>query len=368
MPDRSEGYDVAILGAGPTGCAIAYNLARRRVSPVVLDRGGAGGPHAVSGRIDVPWDAPEPYARLCLRSAERYPLLEEEIGAIESVRTGSLAPALTDEDAQAGMARAQRWAAAGLDVRWLPRDEALGVEPALSPQILGAVYSTTGGSVNPHLLVRRLMKAARQLGASFLLHCGYLAVHARPGGFLIRSRGGDIQAAHLVLAADVDDAEIRRQLDVGFPVRRVHDLMLVSDAMSPLLRHTFPRAHQRVSGEIVIEDPAPGGVAFDAIGRAAREVVRLLPSLAAARVLRACAGARADSIDGWPILGQAGDNLYIALAPHEIALCPLVGETLAEIITRRQVPDDIERFGPARFSASTASAGGERRQDSGRTP
>ena len=368
MPERSEGCDVAILGAGPTGCAIAYNLARRRVAPVVLDRGGAGGAHAVSGRIDVPWDSPEPYARLCLRSAERYPLLEEEIGAIECVRSGSLAPALTDEDARAGMARAQQQAVAGLDVRWLPRDEALAVEPALSPQILGAVYSPSGGSVNPDLLVHRLMKAARQLGASFLLHRGYLAVDARPGGFLIRSGAGDIQAERLVLAADADDPEIRRQVDIDVPVRRVRDLMLVTDAVSPLLRHTLPWVHQRASGEIVIEGPAPGGVAFDAIGRAAREVVRLLPSLSAARVLRACAGARADSIDGWPILGQAADNVYVAAAPQEITLCPLVGEVLTEIITRRHAPDDIERFGPARFSASAASAGGERRQDSGRTP
>lgn len=368
MPDRSEGYDVAILGAGPTGCAIAYNLARRGVATVVLDRGGAGGPQAVSGRVGMPWDSPEPYARLCLRSAEKYPLLEEEIGAIESVRSGSLAPVLTDEDAREAIARVRQQVEAGLDVRWLPRDEALAVEPALSPQTVGAAYSPSGGSVNPHLLVRRLTKAARQMGTRVLLHCGYLAVHTRAGGFLIRSGRGDIETARLVLTTDVDDPELRRQLDVGVPVRRVHDLMLVSDALAPLLRHALPWAHQRISGEIVVEGTAAGGVTFDAIGRAAREAVRLLPSLASARVLRTCAGARADSIDGRPVLGQAGDHVYIAVVPQEITLCPLVGEVLTEMITRRQVPDEIEHFGPERFSASAATVGGEPRQDSGRTP
>lgn len=371
MSDRTE-YDVAILGAGPVGCAIAYHLARRKISVVVLEREGAGGSHAVSGRLFVRSDLSELYARLCVRSLERYPALEGEIGPFGYVRSGSLAPAFTDADTREGMTHAHRQAAAGLNARWMSREEALGLEPSLSPDILGAASSPYDGSVNPDLLVRRLMTAARRVGGLFLLHCGHLTVRSRPGGVLIRGGRGEIQARRLVLAAGLDDSEIRRQVEVPLPIRLVHEAMLVTEALPPLLRHTIASltsAYQKVSGEVVFEGPAFGGIALDTILTIAREATRLLPAIAAARVIRASVRPKAVPTDGGPILGAAGENTYLAIAPQESTLCPLIGETLAEIITRRRVPEDVEGFGPERFSTPAATpAGPGLRQDSDRTP
>lgn len=391
MPDRTDDYDVAILGAGPIGCAIAYHLARRKIASVVLDREGPGGSHAVSGRVWVSPDASEQYARLCVRAIERYPVLEGEIGSFEYRRSGGLAPALTDAGTRAGVARAQRQAEAGLDVRWVSREEARRLEPSLSPEILGAVYSPHEGSVNPDLLVRRLVNAARRIGGTFLLHCGHLTVRPHPGGFLIRGGRGEIQASRLVLASSADDPEMRRQVEVPLPLRRVHEVTLVTEALPPLLHHTvassppehsfgdvreargtnsshvIASAYQKVSGEVVLEGPASSGIAFDTILAAARDAARLLPPLATARVLRASAGSQVVSTDDAPILGAAGENMYIAIGSQESTLCPLLGEALTEIITRRRVSEDIAGFGPERFAASAATPAGPR-QDSGRTP
>ncbi len=379
MADRPGGYDVAILGAGPIGCAIAYALARRKIAPVVLAPEGAGGAHAVSGRIGIRLDSPDAYARLCLRSIERYRALEEEIGALGYVRSGGLVPALTDADARAGMARVHQQAAAGLDVRWLPREEALGLEPSLSPEILGAAYSAHDGRVDPDILVRRLVKAARQMGGTFFFHCGHLAVGSRPGGFLIRCGTDEIHANRLVLVADADDLETRRQVGVPLPVRRVQDLVLITETLPVVLRHAIAgismsspacaSAYQGASGEVVLDGPASGGIALEDILTLARSAARLLPPLASARVLRVRVAPRAAPSDGWPILGAAEENTYVAMAPEEITLCPVVGEILAEIIAQRRVPDEVEAFGLQRFSAPIAApAGRDLRQDSGRTP
>ena len=372
MADRTEGHDVAILGAGPIGCAIAYSLARLKIHAVVLDRDGPGGSRTASGRFRVRPDAPELYARLCRRSIDQYPALEEEIGSIEYVRSGALAPALSEADAREGVARVHQQAKAGLDVRWLSREEAIGMEPGLSAEILGAAYSQDDGSVNPDLLVRRLVTAARRIGGAFLFHRGHLIVRSRPGGFVIRSGADEIQANRLVLAAGEDDPDVRRQLDVALPVRRVHDLMLVTEAPPRLLHHTMvgslASAYQTVSGEVVLEGSAGDGIALEPILTVARDAARLLPSLAAARVIRVWAGPRAVPADGWPIVGPVGDNIYTAMAPEEITLCPLLGEAIAEVITRRRVSSEIDAFSPARFSAPAAPAGADLRQDSGGTP
>lgn len=355
MGDRNDDYDVAILGAGPIGCAIAYNLARRRITTVVLDREGPGGSYAVSGRVWVRPDVSEQYTRLCVRSIERYPALEGEIGPFEYIRSGGLVPALTDADTRAAMGRLH--AAAVSDVRWVSREEALGMEPSLSPEILGAAYSPHDGSVNPDLLVRRLVTATRQIGGAFLLHCGHLTVRSRPGGFLVRGGRGEIQANRLVLAAGEDDPEVRRQVEVTLPIRRVHEAMLMTEALPPLLRLTIASTYQKVSGEVMLGRPASGGIALETILAVAREAARFLPSLAAARVVRASIGPRAVPIDDAPILGAAGENIYVAIAPQECTLCVLIGEAIAEIITRRRVPEDVAGFGPERFSAAATSAG-----------
>jgi len=368
MPDGTEGRDIAILGAGPVGCAIAYSLARRKIPAVVLDWEGPGGSRMTSGRFRLPPDADAQYAHLYRRAIEEYPALETEIGSIGYVRSGGLVPALSETDSREGMARVRQQAEAGLDVRWLSRDEAIGMEPGLSPEILGAAYSQYDGSVSPDLLVRRLVNAARRIGGAFLFHCGHLTVRPRPGGFLIRSGVGEIEANRLVLAAGVDDPDIRRQLEISLPLHRVHDLMLVTEPVPPALRHTFPSAYQSVSGEVVIEGPASDGIPLEPMLTVARDAARLLPSLAAARVIRAWAGPRSVPVDGWPIVGTVGDNAYVAIAREEITLCLLLGEAIAEIITRRRASSEIDVFSPARFSATTAAAGGDFRKDSGRTP
>ena len=368
MPDRTEECHVAILGAGPIGCAIAYSVARRKIPAVVLEWEGPGGSRMTSGRFRVPPDADAPYAHLCRRGIEQYPALEAEIGSIGYVRSGGLVPVLRETDSHEGTARTRQQAEAGLDVRWLSREEAIGMEPSLSPEILGAAYSPYDGSVNPDLLVRRLVNAARRVGGAFLFHCGHLTVRPRSGDFLIRSGLGEIQANHVVLAAGVDDPDIRRQLEISLPLHRVGDLMLVTEPVAPVLRHTLPAAFQSVSGEVVLEGPASDGIALEPIRAVARDARHLLPSLAAARVIRAWAGPRSVPADGRPILGTVGDNTYVAIAREEITLCLLLGEATAEIITRRRASSEIEMFSPARFSATTAAAaGGDVREDSGRT-
>ena len=372
MSERPARFQVGILGAGVVGCSIAYHLARRKIATVVLDREGAGGgaSAADSGAV---WTHPftrPACVRLALRSAARYPRLQEAIGPIEYLRTGGLAPAFTEENAQAGIALAERQQAAGLDVRWLPRDEVLRREPALSPAVLGATYSPHDGSVNPFLLVRRLVSAARRYGAEFLLHWGHVAIDPGPRGFLLRSTRGEVEVRRLVVAAGPWTHEAGRGLGVPIPLRQVHEPVLVSEALPPLLRHTIVGARQQITGEILLGCSPDGpwtdpGISPDAIRRVVRDGVRLVPALRSARMIRAFSGIQAVPMDESPILGGVAEveGLYIAATHRGIALAPLIGDAMAALIDTGRVPDDIRDYGLERFHPGTLR-GAESRQDS----
>lgn len=365
MPERPGGYDVGILGAGAVGCAIAYALARRGVAAVVLDQGGAGSgaTGAASARVWTQSEAPAASALLCRRSAERFPLLQEEIGPIEYLRTGGLAPALTEDQAAAGRDLADRQHAAGLEVRWLPRDEVLRREPALSPSVLGATYSPHDGAVNPFLLVRRLISAARRLGGAFLLHCGYVTLGTRAGGFVVRSAHGEVEVRRLVLAAGLGILEAARQLGVALPLSPVRRHVLVTEKCPPLLRHTLARARQQLTGEVLAESAVEDAsrestVSLETVQEVARSAAALIPALAGARVIRAFAGVRAVPEDGRPIAGQVEEGLYVAAAPCGITLCPLLGDTMADLLAGGRLPDAWEAWSPQRFRPLPGPAGG----------
>jgi len=376
MPDRPESYEVGILGAGAVGCSIAYHLARHKIIPVVVDREGAGtgASGATAAGIWVHTKTPPAYARQCLHSAERYPGFQDELGPIEYMRTGGLRPAFTEADAQAGIELARSQAAAGLDVRWLSREEVLRREPALSPDILGATYSPHDGSVNPFLLVRRLMSATRRLGGTFLLYSGHVAVRPRPGGFQVESGRGEIQVRRLVLAAGAWAPELGRQVGITIPVRPVRGHILVTEKLPPLLRHTIAAARQQITGEVLLgstrEDAGMDRETTLAMLRlVARDGVRLIPALAAARVIRAFAGIRPIPVEGMPILGpvRSVEGLFIAVADSGITLCPLLGESMATVINQGSLPEGLEGWSPERLGLMPARSSGVR-QDSPEYP
>lgn len=350
MPDRPSGYDVGIIGAGAVGCAIAYSLARRKIPAALFDQGGAGsGPcGAASARIRTHSDTDSALALLCQRSAERFPRLQEEIGAIEYLRTGGLTPALTEEAAVECANAVARQAAAGLAVRWLSREETLRREPALSPEVRGAAYAPHDGSVNPFLLVRRLVAATRRLGGALFLHCGYVGVRPRADDFLIDTARGEVQVQYLVIAAGLGTREVGRRLGLSVPLRTVSQDLLVTEKRPPLLRHTIATARQRITGEVLVESsPEDPSSPFDRMRRAAGDAVRLIPALAATRVIRAFTSVRAAPPDGRPLLGRVDGGIYVAVAPHGVTLCPLIGEAMVELISGR-VPEGMEAWSPRR--------------------
>jgi len=86
----------------------------------------------------------------------------------------------------------------------------------------------------------------------------------------------------------------------------------------------------------------------------ANVAVRILPVLKNTHIIRTFAGLRPYTPDGLPIIGKTeeAEGLYIA-AGHEgdgIALAPITGKIIAELIGGIDPQFDVDAFSPNRFA------------------
>ena len=136
---------VVIIGAGIIGSAIARVLSLRGVSVTVIDKGAAAGGTSSSGEGNLLVSDKSPGAELALAQyslrlwRELAPQLRSEVDgefpSIEFERKGGVVAAFGQQQSEAlgRFADAQRLA--GVDAQLLGVDEALTMEPKLSPQI-----------------------------------------------------------------------------------------------------------------------------------------------------------------------------------------------------------------------------------------
>ncbi|MFT7724023.1 MAG: NAD(P)/FAD-dependent oxidoreductase [Roseateles sp.] len=164
--------DVAVIGAGVVGLAIARALALQGREVVVIEAAGAIGTGISSRNSEVIHAglyhaAGSLKARLCVRGRA---LLYGYCAArgIAHRRCGKLVVATRAEDLPRLQALAASGAANGVDdLRLLDRAETRALEPAL--EAAGALLSPSSGIVDSHGLMTALLADAEQAGATLAL-------------------------------------------------------------------------------------------------------------------------------------------------------------------------------------------------------
>src|SRR5882672_6816377 len=165
--------DVAIVGGGIMGSAVALRLAQRGIGVTVIERGipGAEASSAAAGILgpQMEAEAPGPLLDLGLRSRALYPALAAELRDatgidIGYVKSGVLAVAL-DGAGAAGLTARRAWQMArGLRVEPLSGDQLREAEPNLSPDVRGALRFPDDAQVNARELARAFSQAAARAG------------------------------------------------------------------------------------------------------------------------------------------------------------------------------------------------------------
>ncbi len=369
----ARGADVIIIGGGIIGVACAYALTRAGVRRVVLvERGELGreASRAAAGMLAPQAEAESlgPFLDLCLAARDRYRTLAGELRDatgedIEHCNWGLLYlvdPA--EHEAARGRAGWQR--EAGLRVEEVSGQALRSLEPALNPEISGALFFPDEAHVRPCAVVRALTAGARERGAQVFENVeavDFIIGEDRLRG--VRAGGETILADSIVACAGPWTGRLLDLIGHGLPTEPVRGQIVRARFDRPPLSHLVwgPLGYlvPRLNGELLIgstmervgfdSTPTLGGVA--GLCEAARAMA---PGLMAAPFDKAWAGLRPRLPDGLPAIGRFADipNLYVATGHYRngILLGPLTGELIADLVVGKAPPLSLEPFSPDRFA------------------
>lgn len=201
-------YDVCIIGAGVSGCAVARELSRYQVKACVIEKCEdvcCGTSKANSAIVHAGFDAPEGslMARLNVQGNERMEQLSKELD-FPFQRNGSLVVCLDERELpklQALYEKGVKNGVKGLQI--LTREEALAMEPNLTDAVVSALYAPAGGIVCPFLMTVALAENANTNGVEFRFDTEVENIRREDGHYLIETNQGNLKSRCVVNAAGV---------------------------------------------------------------------------------------------------------------------------------------------------------------------
>jgi glycine oxidase len=375
VPERTESFDVIVIGGGVIGLAAAWRLAERGASVIVLERGrpGSGTSHVAAGMLAPVAEADpyeQPLLRLGIDGAREYPQfiaeLRERSGlAPDYLRCGTLMVARDRDEAESLEREQEVRQRLGLEVSRLRPSEARSLEPALAPTLRGALELPHDHAIDPRTLTGALAEAVRRSGGTVREGTEVKALELE--GEAVRgvrlASGARLRGEAVVVAAGVWSGRLEGIPEQAqLPLRPVKGQILrLVDPNGPGLltrvlrmRPTYvvPRGDGRyVVGATMEERGFDTTVTSGAVFELLRDAIELLPGLSELVVDELSAGLRPGTPDNAPVIGPGLlDGLFWATGHyrHGILLASKTAELIVEAVLGGQpVPDVVS---PLRFA------------------
>jgi len=378
--------DVIVIGAGIIGSSIAYHLAQRKASVILVEKGdlAAGSSGACDGLIFLQSKKPGIHLQLAMESRKRFARLRSSLPvAIEYRECGGMVVIESDEELAVMHEFVKEQQKIGLDVTLLNANRARQFEPHLSEHILGATRSPLDGQVNPIALTLGFALGAKNLGAQVITGTTVHGIDTTSGRVsAVETDTGRFEADIIVNAAGSHAPEIGTMVGLPVPIKPRRGQIIVTEACRPMLNHCMISAKYiaakfnpeiaKAGGEgISIEQTENGNfllgstrefVGYDkrttskGLQSIAAKTAGIVPALEQVNVIRAFAGLRPYTPDGLPILGPVADvpGFFMA-AGHEgdgIALSPITGELIAQMIITGKSDFPLDAFRLSRFNVA----------------
>ena len=201
-------YDIVIIGAGVTGCAIARELSRYQAKICVVEKCEdvcCGTSKANSAIVHAGYDAASGslMAKLNVEGNRLMGTLSKELD-FPFRRNGSLVICM-NEDGLPDLNELYRNGLANgvAELRIIGKEALQLLEPNISPNAVAALYAPTGGIVCPFGLTIALAENANTNGVAFRFDTEVAALERIEKGWRIRTNQGTIETKYVVNAAGV---------------------------------------------------------------------------------------------------------------------------------------------------------------------
>ena len=260
-------YDVAIIGAGITGSAIARYLSRFDLKLILIDSEAdvaMGSSRANSAIVHAGFDcAPGTLmAEMNVKGNALYDSWCAELD-VPLKRIGSVVIGFDEKDEAELKKLYDKGVANGVPgVKLISGDEVRAIEPSISPDVTMALLAPTGAITCPYELTIACAENARANGCEWLLNAPVTAIMPDEGGVCITAGERSVQAKYVVNAAGLYADEIARLVgDDSFSITpRKGEYLLLDRGAMPLNTVIFQTPSKLGKGVLV--SPTVDGNAF----------------------------------------------------------------------------------------------------------
>ena len=337
---------IVVAGAGAIGASVAYHLALRGQSDVVLcDRGevagGATGKAMGGVRQQFSTAAEVSLAQASLS-------FFEELGPPFFAQVGYLFLATTENGLAELEARRDLQAQLGVPAE---RVDPSFVEGLRTDDVLGAVFCPTDGVADPPEVTRELVRRAVKRGVEVRQH----------------TRAEELDGDVVVIACGPHSAEVAKHYDVDLPIRPLCRQLLQTSTIHglptslPMTIEAETGFHFRRRGDtlvVAMPDPSPRWGFEELVDEALfddrlRRLVHRYPQASGTDIDAAWAGLYDMTPDAHPIIGPVADGVFAAcgFSGHGFMQSPAVGRALAEEIVEGASEFDLSPYRLERFEA-----------------
>ncbi|MEI4233487.1 NAD(P)/FAD-dependent oxidoreductase [Roseovarius sp. D22-M7] len=367
MSMAGDSTEIAVIGAGLVGSALALGLARTGARVTLVDA-ATDDFHASAANFGLVWvqgkglGAPD-YAGLSLRAAQGWDGFAADLAQGSGIspayrRTGGLRIALSEAEldrTRADLARLHNQPGGAQDTRILDRDALRAMLPGIGPAAVGAAYCPHDGHADP----LRTLRAMRTMLPAQARIKAMQVTRVRPeaSGFVIEGGEGRVTADRVVLAAGLGNADLAPGLGLHAPLRPQRGQILVTERLPPLLDIATHNVRQTADGTVMMGDSKEDagfdrGTTQSVAHKIATRAVRSFPALAHARLVRSWAGLRVMSPDGLPIYEASTSNpgAYLVTCHSGVTLASLHAGEVARAIAEDALHSRYPAFSPARFA------------------
>lgn len=368
--------EIAIIGGGLVGAALAYGLARLGVKPLLLD-GGDRDFKAARANFGIIWvqgkgPGMPAYQRITRRSADLWPDLVQELSETSGIvldyrRNGGLHFCLGAGEYEVRASTIARLASElgteSYDTQMLERSELERMLPGpqLGQDVVGASYCWRDGEVNPLRAHHALQLAATRLGASLAGDTRVSHVSWKDGLFALTTSAGPVHTPRLIIAAGNGVGPLADMAGLSVPLRPQRGQLLVTERLEQFIPLPTVPLRQTAEGGVLIgstqeEVGYDTGTTVDGAARMASRACRILPALERVVIVRHWAGLRVMTPDSHPIYAESANHpgAFVALCHSGVTLAAAHVFDLAPAIARGALSEAFKPFHPDRFHVPNA--------------
>lgn len=356
-------YDVAVIGGGIIGSAIAYYLAKEQVEVAVLEESyiGLKATSAAAGMLGAHSEyesGANDFFFFARYSQSLYSKLKDELYELSGIdlgfkKGGILKLAFSEHDKKELTAML-----AQPTVTWLEAEEVRKLERDVASDIIGAAYIEEDINVLPIRVCQAFAKSAQVYGASIFEYTKVLHIQKQHGMFRIVTTKGLVEAKYVVIASGAWSTPFFQQLGLEHQIIPVKGECIAVKNDNTVLKHTIFHDKYyivpRNNGELVIgatmkENDWSEQVSLDGMETLIQKAKELLPMIGKMKMTAAWSGLRPQTFDQKPFIGHHPEDDAILFATghyrNGILLAPATGEMIASIILKRDVKKEwVEEF------------------------